>query len=173
MIVTSALGMIFAPIQAIYKAASASDLLFRVIDAPTLKEGGLKAPDADARAEIHLENIHFTYPSRPHSEILKGLDLRVPSGKVTALVGPSGCGKSTIVGLLERWYELSYVNEELKVEDEKKADEGRPKRDPRARRTKRRIKRRPVAMRVRAMVFMMLRLLLLLNLVPSCRTLVA
>ena len=127
MIVTTSLGMIFAPVQAIYKAASASDLLFRVIDAPTLKEGSLKAPEVDANAEIRFENVRFTYPSRPHSEVLKGMDLIIPTGKVTALVGPSGCGKSTIVGLLERWYELSYVNEELKVEEEKKEEDPKAK----------------------------------------------
>ena len=110
--------MIFAPIQAIYKAAAASDLLFRIIDAPALREGGFKAPEVDARSDIHFDSVRFTYPSRPHSEVLKGLDLHIPCGKVTALVGASGCGKSTIVGLLERWYELSYVNEEMQVEDQ-------------------------------------------------------
>lgn len=108
--------------QAIYKAASASELLFRVINAPMLKEGGLQAPDADARESIRFENVHFTYPSRPHGEVLKGLNLSVPSGKVTALVGSSGCGKSTIVGLLERWYELSYVNEALNAESDKEGN---------------------------------------------------
>lgn len=124
LIVTSALGMIFAPMQAIYKAAAASDLLFRVIDAPLLREGGVKAPDADSQADIHIENVRFTYPTRPHSEVLKGLDLTIPSGKVTALVGASGCGKSTMVALLERWYELSYANEELKIEEDKVVDDG-------------------------------------------------
>ena len=33
------------------------------------------------------------------------MSLRVPAGKVTALVGASGSGKSTIVGLVERFYD--------------------------------------------------------------------
>jgi NitT/TauT family transport system ATP-binding protein len=32
-------------------------------------------------------------------EVLSGIDLDVPAGKVTALIGPSGCGKSTIIAL--------------------------------------------------------------------------
>ena len=38
-------------------------------------------------------------------QALKGVDLSIPSGKMTTLLGPSGCGKSTmlriIVGLIE------------------------------------------------------------------------
>lgn len=54
--------------------------------------------------DIELENIKFIYPSRPHVLVLPDMSLKIPAGKVTALVGPSGSGKSTIVGLLERLY---------------------------------------------------------------------
>ena len=33
-------------------------------------------------------------------EILKGIDLEIPSGQFAAIMGPSGCGKSTLLGLL-------------------------------------------------------------------------
>lgn len=49
--------------------------------------------------------MHFSYPLRPDVEVLKGLNLTLKSGTVTALVGPSGAGKSTVVQLLARFYE--------------------------------------------------------------------
>ncbi|KAK4385038.1 ABC transporter B family member 28 [Sesamum angolense] len=55
--------------------------------------------------DIHLEDVHFSYPLRPDVEILQGLDLTLKFGTVTALVGPSGAGKSTVVQLLARFYE--------------------------------------------------------------------
>jgi phosphate transport system ATP-binding protein len=37
---------------------------------------------------------------------LKGVSLRVPARKVTAIIGPSGCGKSTFVRCLNRMHEV-------------------------------------------------------------------
>ena len=118
----SALGAVIVPIQSINKAASASLACFKIIDAPQLKEGGLRAPEVQATSEIRFENVRFTYPSRPRTEIVKGLNLALPAGKITALVGPSGCGKSTIVGLLERWYQISDVNDSLPFVEEQNDD---------------------------------------------------
>lgn len=55
--------------------------------------------------EIEINGLDFAYPSRPETQVLDDLNLRVPAGKTTALVGASGCGKSTIVRLLKRWYD--------------------------------------------------------------------
>ncbi|KAK9994410.1 hypothetical protein SO802_024113 [Lithocarpus litseifolius] len=55
--------------------------------------------------DVCLEDVHFSYPLRPDVEILKGLNLTLKCGTVTALVGSSGAGKSTIVQLLARFYE--------------------------------------------------------------------
>ncbi|HET7482620.1 MAG TPA: ATP-binding cassette domain-containing protein, partial [Actinomycetota bacterium] len=53
--------------------------------------------------EIVLEDVVFGYePERP---ILKGLNMRIPSGANVALVGPSGSGKSTVFNLLLRFYD--------------------------------------------------------------------
>ncbi|GLT54797.1 hypothetical protein SLA2020_279640 [Shorea laevis] len=55
--------------------------------------------------DVHLEDVHFSYPLRPDVEILNGLNLILKCGTITALVGSSGAGKSTIVQLLARFYE--------------------------------------------------------------------
>eukprot|EP00931_Biecheleriopsis_adriatica_P063717 TRINITY_DN38647_c0_g1_i1.p1 TRINITY_DN38647_c0_g1~~TRINITY_DN38647_c0_g1_i1.p1 ORF type:complete len:817 (-),score=139.65 TRINITY_DN38647_c0_g1_i1:252-2648(-) len=53
---------------------------------------------------LALRDVYFTYPARPHVQILNGLSLEIPAGKVVALVGPSGNGKSTVISLLKRLY---------------------------------------------------------------------
>lgn len=59
----------------------------------------------DIRGDIELQNIVFSYPSRPEEPIFNGFSLRIPSGTTTALVGQSGSGKSTVISLIERFYD--------------------------------------------------------------------
>lgn len=88
------------------RSASAAAQLFKLIDRVSsinpLDSSGDKP--AEINGHIELDNITFSYPTRPGVPVLEGFSLVVPAGKVTALVGQSGSGKSTIVGLLERWY---------------------------------------------------------------------
>lgn len=39
--------------------------------------------------------------------VLKGIDLRVPENRITAVMGPSGCGKTTFIRCLNRLHELT------------------------------------------------------------------
>lgn len=54
-----------------------------------------------------LVNVSFCYPIRPDIKVLKGVDLEALPGKTVALVGASGCGKSTVMGIFQRWYDIS------------------------------------------------------------------
>lgn len=56
---------------------------------------------------IDIQNVYFSYPSRPEKLILQGFWLSIPAGKTVALVGSSGCGKSTIISLVARFYDPS------------------------------------------------------------------
>jgi ATP-binding cassette subfamily B (MDR/TAP) protein 1 len=121
------MGSIFTPLQSITKASSASVACFKIIDSPKSKPGGLRSPEIKTEEDVKFENVRFTYPSRPDAEVLKGVDFTIQSGRVNAFVGHSGCGKSTIVALLERWYELSDLNEALSIPNSGIETEGETK----------------------------------------------
>lgn len=53
---------------------------------------------ATAPPAISADNLWFSYPSAP--EALKGLNLEVPTGSLTALLGRNGSGKSTLLKAL-------------------------------------------------------------------------
>ncbi|PVI03643.1 P-loop containing nucleoside triphosphate hydrolase protein [Periconia macrospinosa] len=113
LMVVSGVGGILTPLQSITKASSASVACFKIIDWPKPNCGGMQVPDVKPSEDIKFDDARFTYPSRPEAEVLKGINLTIRGGEVTALVGPSGCGKSTIIALLERWYDLSDINEKI------------------------------------------------------------
>ena len=57
------------------------------------------------QGEVEFHDVSFCYPTRPGEPILKGLNLKLAAGKVTAIVGDSGAGKSTLAKLLLRLYD--------------------------------------------------------------------
>lgn len=56
-------------------------------------------------SDIEFSNVSFSYGEG--REVLKKLDLRIPMGKVTAVIGGNGAGKSTLFKMLMRLYEPS------------------------------------------------------------------
>lgn len=54
-------------------------------------------PVTDQSAMVELEQVSFGYGSRT---ILDNISLRIPRGKVVAIMGGSGCGKTTILRLI-------------------------------------------------------------------------
>ena len=47
-----------------------------------------------------LRGVTFRYPGAGQEDVLRGIDLTIPFGKVTAIVGASGSGKTTLLKLL-------------------------------------------------------------------------
>ncbi|MEA2788067.1 MAG: ATP-binding cassette, subfamily bacterial [Acetobacteraceae bacterium] len=66
-------------------------------------------PDAEplptGRGEVVFEQVRFAYAGR--SSVLDRFDLMIAPGERVGLVGLSGAGKSTVLGLLQRFYDVS------------------------------------------------------------------
>ncbi|KAM0490767.1 hypothetical protein ACHAP8_011235 [Fusarium lateritium] len=54
---------------------------------------------------LNVADAHFSYPLRPDTQVLRGLNLEISKGQFVAFVGASGCGKSTMIAMLERFYD--------------------------------------------------------------------
>jgi len=87
------------------KAKRAASSMFQIIDEiPRVDPYSFEGKVPNGAGSISIKGLEFAYPSRPDANIFSGLDLKIKSGQVVALVGPSGCGKSSIVSLVERFY---------------------------------------------------------------------
>jgi ABC-type multidrug transport system fused ATPase/permease subunit len=105
--------------------------VFEVVDLkPLITESADPRPLPDGPVSVALRGVRFAYPGaaqvslasleevavldqRGGDEVLHGIDLAVPGGRMLALVGPSGAGKSTIAALLPRLYDVDAGSVEL------------------------------------------------------------
>jgi ABC-type multidrug transport system fused ATPase/permease subunit len=97
------LGDIYAQLQ---KTIGASDRILEILGDPSEID---LTRDSSASAvsfgQIKVENLEFSYPSRPSVQIIKGINFTIEPGQKVAIVGTSGTGKSTLAQLLMRFYE--------------------------------------------------------------------
>ncbi|KAG2126824.1 ste6-like protein [Suillus clintonianus] len=102
-------GDFFAYAPDMSSAKGAANAIIKLLDSTPVIDAestrGKSVPSETIKGHIMLENIHFSYPTRPGSRVLRGLSLTVEPGTYVALVGSSGCGKSTVIQLLERFYD--------------------------------------------------------------------
>jgi ATP-binding cassette subfamily B protein len=71
---------------------------------PEILSGSEGEPGLPVKDSICFEDVSFTYPGSLH-RALDSFDLKIPKGKVVALVGHNGAGKSTLIKLLCRFYD--------------------------------------------------------------------
>jgi ATP-binding cassette subfamily B protein IrtA len=97
----AALGHGFDDLQA---AGRAAGRIRDVLAVPSLPEPA--HPIAPHGQRVELRNVRFGYDA--DREVLRGIDLVLEPGTVTAIVGPSGSGKSTLVQLLPRFFDPTH-----------------------------------------------------------------
>ncbi|KAI6030747.1 P-loop containing nucleoside triphosphate hydrolase protein [Pisolithus orientalis] len=115
---TALMGVVFGAMQAgnvfsfvpdISSARGAGAAIIKLLDStPEIDAEASEGKTFEKRTvegQIHLEDVHFRYPTRPTIPVLRGLNLTVAPGTYVALVGASGCGKSTVIQLIERFYD--------------------------------------------------------------------
>lgn len=73
-----------------------------ILDAPELERPTEKIKLSGS--DIELKNVTFAYKDK---QVLKGINLKIEVGSVTAFVGPSGGGKSTIAKLIASLWDVS------------------------------------------------------------------
>lgn len=82
---------------------TAANSLFEILDLESIED--FKNLIQDEKVDVEVKNLNFSYGEK---EILKDLNMKIKSNKITAIVGKSGCGKSTLaklVGGFERNYD--------------------------------------------------------------------
>jgi phosphate transport system ATP-binding protein len=65
----------------------------------------MKATELEVKAEV--KDLHFYYGA---TKSLKGVNLKIHTNQVLALIGPSGCGKSTLLRCFNRMHDLQPTN---------------------------------------------------------------
>ncbi|WP_245584234.1 ABC transporter transmembrane domain-containing protein [Saccharospirillum impatiens] len=91
----------------VQRAAGATERLMELLAEPSIIVSPTESRSMDEAAEHHLtlNNVSFSYPSRPETNALSDVNLAIKRGETVALVGPSGAGKSTLFELLLRFYD--------------------------------------------------------------------
>ncbi len=106
-------NMLYAPIGQLHginhmlaAGRASGERVFEILDARVeIQNADAPKPFPAGRVALGFEDVGFAYPDRP--DVIRGLCLQMPPGKVTALVGHTGAGKSTIASLAMRAYDVT------------------------------------------------------------------
>lgn len=71
------------------------------------EDGGERREAFGSDMSICLDNVGFRYDPHALAKTIDGVSVRIPGGKVTAIVGASGSGKTTLVKLMLGYYPVA------------------------------------------------------------------
>lgn len=96
--VGASLGSFPEIISQFNQTSGATDRLREILDMPGERETG--SNEVTLSGQISLQDVSFTYASRPEIPVLRNISVNLPAGQRTAIVGASGAGKSTLFSLI-------------------------------------------------------------------------
>lgn len=100
--VSAPIGQLHRIYDEINDALIYADGYFEVIQNEDAIEIGGTYKTKNVKGWFDVNNLNFTYPNGKKS--LSNINLKIESGKTTAVVGLSGAGKSTLINLLSKFY---------------------------------------------------------------------
>lgn len=100
--VSAPIGQLHRIYDEINDALIYADGYFEVIQNEDAIEIGGTYKTKNVKGWFDVNNLNFTYPNG--KKALSNINLKIESGKTTAVVGLSGAGKSTLINLLSKFY---------------------------------------------------------------------
>lgn len=74
---------------------TAANSLFEILELESIED--FKDVIKEEKVDVEIRNLNFSYKEK---EVLKDLNMKIKSKKITAIVGESGCGKSTLAKIV-------------------------------------------------------------------------
>ena len=104
MIISGPMGTLAMQYSRLQRAIGAAERIFDLLDdRPETPDAPNAVPFPHSAGRVLFSGVEFNYNAEV--PVLRGLNLDIPAGKVTALVGASGAGKTTLALLLYRFYD--------------------------------------------------------------------
>lgn len=99
-------GFVITTWTDLLRAAGASERIVELLgEVPQITAPENPVELKNAKGEIDVQDLTFSYPTRPDETALNQINFSVKPGETVALVGPSGAGKTTMFQLLLRFYD--------------------------------------------------------------------